>query len=303
MKQTMLARVTAYLALRRSLGYKLRIEGQMLQNFARYADRSGHNGPLTRSLALHWATLPHGADRLYQARRLEVIRVFAKHQVVLEAATEIPPRQALGPAHRRNAPHLYHPAEVKKLLQRAARLPGRLRPATYKHLLGLLACTGLRISEALALPIGDVDLTRGILTVRATKYHETRLVPLHPSALPPLNRYVQRRQKLFPGAQHFFVSDRGRRLAYTTVRTTFRQLAAGFVPNSNRRYVRLHDLRHTFACRVLLGWQWSKRGATGRVAILSRYLGHQKVSDTYWYLSATPELLAEAARQFVPSPK
>jgi hypothetical protein len=87
MKQTMLARVTAYLALRRCLGYKLRIEGQMLQNFARYADRSGRNGPLTRSLALCWATLPHGADRLYQARRLEVIRVFAKHQVVLEAAT------------------------------------------------------------------------------------------------------------------------------------------------------------------------------------------------------------------------
>lgn len=303
MRRTMSARAKAYLASRRALGYKLRIEGQMLQNFARYADRAGHRGPLTRSLALRWATLPRDADRLYMARRLEVVRVFAKHQAVIEPATEIPPRHALGPAHRRNAPHLYSPTEVGQLLRRAAHLPGRLRPLTYKTLLGLLACTGLRISEALALQISDVDLEHGVLTVRETKYHHTRLVPLHPTALPPLNHYVRRRQKLFPCAQHFFVSDRGRRFAYTTVRTVFRELADGFVPNSNRRHVRLHDLRHTFACRVLLGWQRSKRGAVGRMTILSRYLGHQRVSDTYWYLSATPELLTEAARRFVPSQK
>lgn len=303
MRRTMSARVETYLALRRALGYKLRIEGQMLQNFARYADHSGHSGPLTRSLALRWAALPRGADRLYQARRLETVRVFAKHQAVIEPGTEIPARHALGPAHRRNAPHLYSPNEVGRLLRRAAHLPGRLRSATYKTLLGLLACTGLRISEVLALQIGDVDLEHGVLTVRETKYHQTRLVPLHPTALPPLNHYVRRRQKLFPCAQHFFISDRGRRFAYTTVRTVFRQLAHGFIPNSNRRHVRLHDLRHTFACRVLLGWQRSKRGAVGRMTVLSRYLGHQRVSDTYWYLSATPELLTEAARRFVPSQK
>jgi integrase len=297
----MSARVETYLAFRCALGYKLRIEGQMLQSFARYADRSGHYGPLTRSLALRWAALPRDADRLYQAQRLETVRVFAKYQADIESATEIPPRHALGPAHRRTAPHLYSPAEVLTLLQRAAHLPGRLRPLAYKTLLGLLACTGLRISEALALQIGDVDLANGILTVRETKYHQTRLVPLHPTVLPPLNFYARQRQKLFPCAQHFFVSDRGRRFAYTTVRMVFRKLADGFVSNSNRRHVRLHDLRHTFACRVLLGWQRSKRGAVGRMAILSRYLGHHRVSDTYWYLSATPELLAEAARQFVPS--
>lgn len=303
MRRTMAARVETYLAWRRALGYKLRIEGQMLQSFARYADHSGHCGPLTRSLALRWAALPRGADRLYQARRLETVRVFAKHQAVTEPATEIPPRHALGPAHRRSAPHLYSAIEVKLLLRRAAHLPGRLRPATYKTLLGLLACTGLRISEVLALEIGDVDLEHGVLTVRETKYHQTRLVPLHPTALPPLKHYERRRQTLFPGAQHFFISNRGRRFAYTTVRTVFRELAEGFVPNSNRRHVRLHDLRHTFACRVLLGWQRSHRGAIGRMTVLSRYLGHQRVSDTYWYLSATPELLTEAARRFVPSQK
>lgn len=303
MRRTMSARVETYLAFRRVLGYKLHIEGQMLRSFARYADRSGHRGPLTRSLALRWATLPRGADRLYQARRLETVRVFAKHQAVTEPATEIPPQHALGPAHRRNAPHLYSQTEVRQLLRRAADLPGRLRPATYKTLLGLLACTGLRISEALALQVSDVDLEHGVLAVRETKYHQTRLVPLHPTALPPLKHYIQRRQILFPSAQHFFVSDRGRRFAYSTVRMVFRELADGFVPNSNRRHVRLHDLRHTFACRVLLRWLRSKQGAVGRMTILSRYLGHQHVSDTYWYLSATPELLTEAARRFVPSQK
>lgn len=296
----MLARVKAYLISRRALGYKLRIEGQMLLNFARYADRSD-SGPLTRALALRWATLPRGTDRLYHARRLEVVRVFAKHLAAFDASTEIPSRHALGPAHRRSAPHLYSPAEIGLLLQRASRLPGTLRPLTYQTLLGLLSCTGLRISEALALTVGDVDLNQGVLTIRETKYHQTRLVPLHPTVLKPLNRYARLRQKHFPMAQHFFVSDRGQRFAYSTVRTVFRKLADGFVPNSSRRHVRLHDLRHTFACRVLLGWQRSKRGAIGRVTILSRYLGHQRVSDTYWYLTATPELLTEAARHFVPS--
>ena len=302
MSRTMSARVNAYLESRRALGYKLVVEGQMLRNFARYADRSGHRGPLTRSVALRWATLAEGADRLYQARRLEVVRIFAKHQSGFEPSTEIPPTHVLGPAHRRNAPHLYSPTEIGLLLERATHLPGRIRPLTYQTLLGLLTCTGLRISEALALATGDVDLDRGVLTIRESKYHQSRLVPLHPTALKPLKRYAQRRQKLFPQAQHFIVSDRGRRFAYSTVRMVFRELTEGFVPNSKRANVRLHDLRHTFACRVLLGWQKSRRGAIGRVTILSRYLGHQRVSDTYWYLTATPELLTEAARHVVSTP-
>lgn len=301
MKRTMVARVEAYLAHRRALGYKMRTEGRMLLNFARAADLSGHRGPLTRKLALHWAALPRQADRLYHARRLEVVRGFAQHQIVFEPATEIPPRHVYGPAHCRKPPHLYCPAQIHQLLRRATQLPGRLRPLTYHTLLGLLACTGLRISEALALSIRDVDWVQGVLTVQESKYRQTRLVPVHPSALPSLQRYAQRRQALFPLAQHFFVSDRGNRFAYTTVRTVFRKLAHGLVSTSGRRFVRLHDLRHTFACRVLQRWQRSKRGATGRVVILSRYLGHVHVNDTYWYLTAAPELLAEAARLFEPA--
>jgi integrase len=172
----MSSRVSAYLAWRRSLGYKLRIEGQMLENFARYADRSGHRGPLTHSLALRWAALPKGSDRLYLARRLEVVRVFAKHQTVVEPATEVPWRHVFGPAHRRSAPHLFNSGQISLILRRAGDVQGRLRPLTYQTLLGLLACSGLRISEALGLTIGDVDLVKGVLTIRQTKYHQTRLV-------------------------------------------------------------------------------------------------------------------------------
>jgi integrase len=188
------------------------------------------------------------------------------------------------------------------LLHRAARLPGRLRPLSYKTLIGLLACTGLRISEALALEVSDVDWVQGLLVVRGSKYHNTRLVPLHTTALAALKCYASRRQKLFPEARHFFLSDRGRRFAYTTVRTVFRELARGMTSTSGRRYVRLHDLRHTFACRALLRWQCSRRGVAGRIAILSRFLGHERVSNTYWYLTAVPELLREAARRFQSSP-
>jgi integrase len=294
----MLSRVRAYLEQRRALGYKLRIEGQMLINFARAADAAGHRGPLTRELALRWAGQPPLADRLYHARRLEVLRVFACHQVALEPATEIPPRHVFGPAHRRQTPHLYSSAQIHHLLRRADQLQGRLRPLAYRTLIGLLACTGLRISEALALEVRDVDLTQGVLLVRNSKYHQTRWVPLHPTSVPPLRLYARARAKLFPAARHFFVSDRGEQFAYTTVRDVFRELAHGLIPNSGRRKVRLHDLRHTFACQVLLRWQRSKRGAGGRLLILSRYLGHTQVRHTYWYLSAIPELLRETARRF-----
>lgn len=298
MNLTMKVRVERYLNARRALGYKLKIEGQMLLNFAAYADRSRHKGPITFALALRWAILPRDCDRLYHARRLELVRVLARYQAALEPATEIPPRHILGPAHRRSAPHFYTTAQIRLLLRRAEDLDGRLCPQTYKTLIGLLACSGLRISEALSLEVADVDLQKGVLTVRESKYRRTRLVPLHATTVAALSRFAHRRQKVFPEAIHFFVSDRGTQFSYTTVRTAFREMAAGITPTSNHHNVRLHDLRHTFACRVLLRWQRSRKGATGRVIILSRYLGHEHVSDTYWYLTAIPELLREAGRHF-----
>jgi integrase/recombinase XerD len=171
---------------------------------------------------------------------------------------------------------------------------------TYRTLLGLLAASGLRISEALALMVQDVDLDQGVLTIRFSKFEHTRLVPLHPSALSALRRYARKRASLFPRSQTFFVSDRGQRLQYGAVNRVFIGLSGDMIPANGRRRVRLHDLRHTFACRVLLRWQHSRRGAAGRVVILSRYLGHVHIRDTYWYLTAVPELLKQSIGQFGP---
>lgn len=296
MKPTMLSRVRAYLTYRRALGFELQSEGTRLLNFARYADGLGHRGPLTTELAIRWASLPQKADRRYWASRLEIIRRFARHLLLSEPKTQVPPRHLLGPAYRRNPPHLYSSREIQQLLRRASQLKGRLRPHTFQTLIGLLACSGLRISEALNLKTSDVDLEQLVVVVRQSKWGKSRLVPLHPTALPPLRAYVRRRQKLFPLAEQFFLAERGVGLTYTTVRSTFRRLRAG-IPYS-RRPPRVHDLRHAFACRVLQRWQASIRGAVHRLAILSRFLGHTQIRDTYWYFSAFPQLLTEALGHF-----
>ena len=166
----------------------------------------------------------------------------------------------------------------------------------------MLACTGLRISEALALTVQDVDLIQGVLSVRGSKFGHSRLVPLHPSALSPLRHYARQRARCFPQTQAFFVSERGSRLCYGSVNRVLVGLSHDIKPTNGRRHVRLHDLRHTVACRVLLRWQRSRRGAGGRVVILSRYLGHIHLRDTYWYLTAVPDLLKQALRRFVPLP-
>jgi len=298
-KPTMTSRVQDYLRQRRALGYHLHREGRQLLNFARYADRTRHRGPLSTTLALRWATLPRAADPAYHARRLDIVRVFGRHQAVREPATQVPPRHVLGPAFRRKTPHLFTARQLGQLLRRGGTLSGQLRPLTYRTLLGLLACSGLRISEALALSVEDVDLVQGVLTIRFSKFEHSRQVPLHPSALSALRRYARKRTTLFPRSQTFFVSDQGHRLQYGAVNRVFVGLAGDMVPANGRRHVRLHDLRHTFACRVLLRWQRSRRGVAGRVVILSRYLGHVHVRDTYWYLTAVPELLKQAMGQFI----
>ena len=291
---SMRSRVQAYLAQRRALGFELDRQGRQLENFARYADGRRHRGFLTRQLAIQWACLPKGAQRSYWAGRLQVVRTFARYLLLTEPKTQIPPRHLFGPANRRQPPHLYSAAQIRLLLRRAGQLTGRLRPHTFHTLIGLLACTGLRISEALALKLEDVDLPQSLLTVRKSKYGKSRIVPLHRTAIPHLRAYATRRQKLFPLAASFFVSERGGPLALGTVDHLFITLRQG-IPY-NRRPPRLHDFRHTVACRVLQRWQASRKGAGQRIAVLSRFLGHAQVTDTYWYFTAFPKLMAEADR-------
>jgi site-specific recombinase XerD len=300
---TMETRVKSYVAARRRLGFQLRIEAGELLRFARFADGIGHRGPVTTELALRWAQSATTSTPLYRARRLEMVRCFARYQVVSEPGTEIPPARILGRAHRRTQPHIYSESELAAILALAGRLssPKGLRSATYVTLISLLACTGLRISEALRLLLADVDVEAGVLSVRETKFHKSRLVPLHASATRSLGAYIARRERIQPRLPWapLFINEAGRRLPYFTVRTVFRDLVdqAGIrIPN--RRRPRLHDLRHAFACKCLLRWYRRGIDVHQRIAALSTYLGHAKVSDTYWYLTGVPELMAITASRF-----
>ena len=292
-----------YLVLRRKLGFALEATGSVLLNFARYADRSGHEDPITIELAVRWARLPQGADPLWWALRLDVVRRFARYRSAIDPRTEIPPPGLLGPSHRRRNPHIYSEGELAALLGAAGNLPPRdgLRSHTYTTLLGLLASTGLRVSEALRLDRAHVDLCDGVLTIVETKFRKSRLVPLHPSTKIALRAYAERRDQHHPLMRMgpFFVSAAGRPLPYRTVHCTFDRLrrVLGWAGERGRR-PKIHDLRHTFACRRLLAWYRDGSEIHSKVPTLSVYLGHMSVSDTYWYLTGVPELMAIASARF-----
>ena len=206
--------VQAYLKERRDLGFALTIPGSQLQAFARFADASGHRGPLTRQLITSWARdEAKRATPLTWAKRIEAVRPFAKHRARVEPGTCVPDADTFGPSRRRLAPHLFTDQEIVDLLVAAGRLSpkGTLRPATYRTLLGLIAATGLRLSEALRLTCGDVDLDAGMLTVRQTKFAKSRLVPLHPTTVRALKQYLALRQRHIPALQNgpFLVSAKG----------------------------------------------------------------------------------------------
>lgn len=293
-----------YLKYRRDLGFQLKTEGKQVLAFAEYADRSGHKGAISTDLALKWARLPQGASTLYHARRLEVVRCFARYAAIFDERTEIPAKGLLGKAHRRVQPHIYSEEELRKLMGAAFGLSpaGGLRPRTYEALFGVLSSTGLRISEALRLNRNDVDLDQGVLTIAETKFHKSRLVPLHPSSVRYLQEYAQFRDGYCctPLSERFFLSEGGGELKYSTVRTTFRTIChdLGWEGASGVRRPRLYDFRHTFACRRLLAWCRDGTDLNHAVLALSTYMGHERVTDTYWYLTGTPELMQVAGERF-----
>jgi integrase len=290
--------VAEYLASRRRLGFALRIEGQLLAAFARYADRIGHRGPVTIELAVRWARLPQSASPLYWSRRLGVVRRFTKYRLLLDAATEVPPPRLLGPAFRRSSPHIYSEDETATLLRACRQLGprGGLRPRTYATLFGLLACSGLRISEALRLRRDHIDLVGGVLSIVETKFRKSRLVPIHASTVRALRLYAEHRDRRHAEASTdaFFITERGTSLKYWRTIMTFTALrrAVGW---TGERAPRIHDLRHTFAVRRLLHWYEQGIDVEQKIAALATYLGHSKVTDTYWYLTAVPALLAAAS--------
>jgi integrase len=293
-----------YLAYRRNLGFQLQKRETLLLQFAEYVDRAGHRGPLTTELAVRWARRADQVSPSYWAVRLDVVRDLARYLAIVDPDTEIPPRGLLGPAFRRVTPHIYSEAEMAALLAAARRLSPRngLRPHTYATLFGLLACTGLRGSEARRLTRADVAWEQNLLTIRATKFRKTRLVPLHPTTTRALRTYAQLRDRFHPvpRSEGFFVTGRGTFLSATVVQRTFERLRdqLSWSARSGTRAPRIHDFRHTFACRRLL--QWYKQGVVVDPIIdaLSTYLGHTGVKNTYGYLTGVPELLELAVARF-----
>ena len=303
-QKSMVSLVQEYLDFRRSLGYELYIPGQLLMSFARYADKTGHRGPLTANLIIQWVNLSKGAEPSYLARRFQFVRDFAKYRALSDPATEVPSPGIVGKPERRKPPHIYSDKEIESLLQAASQLIPRnsIRPITFTTLFGLLLSTGLRISEALHLMLKDVDFKAEMLTIRATKFKKNRLVPIHSTTASALRHYARVRNRICPQTtcNSFFLNSRATAVTRKQVHNTFYFLRRklGWHQEGRARLPRVHDMRHTFVVRRMLAWYEEGIDIDREVAALSTYIGHSRVTHTYWYFTAVPELLAVVGTRF-----
>jgi integrase len=305
------SRIDLFLAERHRLGFSSRQDARTLRSFARHVQSVNHRGPLTVEVMTDWARRDsHGSsDPHTWARRLKGLRTFMRWLQQFEPRTEVPDDATFGRLPARQAPHIYSEQEVADLLAAARRLgptPG-LRGAVYETLFGLIASTGLRVGEALSLRNMDVDLKIGLLSIHQTKFGKSRQVPMHPSTLDALRRYRWMRDLACePAADDtaFFICTRGRRrglpLGASQVHNVFVQLRLqlGWRNRGAHHAPRIHDLRHTFVVRRIVQWQAQGVDIDQAMLSLSTYVGHAMVTNTYWYLSAVPELMALAAGRF-----
>lgn len=283
-----------YLATRRAMGYKLIYHGPLLRQFASHLEAVSAEH-LTISHALSWARPSSGTTAVWAAARLGVVRGFARYLSALDPATEVPPVGLLPEPGHRIVPYIYSDRDVARLLEAAGRLHPEHRADTYQTVIALLAVTGMRVGEAVRLDQDDIDFEQGLLTIRNSKYGKSRQLPLHPSTLAALAAYVSRRDDRRPHqrTQSLLTSTVGTRLLRDNVSTVFPRLVreCGLQGMDGHRPPRLHDLRHTFAVRCVIGWYREGVDVEQHLSLLSTYLGHIAPSTTYWYLSAVPELL------------
>jgi integrase len=290
-------RLADYLTLRRALGYRLVEHGRQLAGFVAFLDERGED-TVTVAAALAWAS-SSSVSVGQTARRLSVVRRFASYLVAFDERTEVPPVDLLRAGQTRTTPYLYSPEEVAALLAAARRLQPALRGATIATAVGLMAATGLRTGETVALDRGDIDLSAGVLTIREAKWRKTRQVPVHATVAAALEHYRGLRDATLPdtNADAFFVSTTGARLTVAELTRRFRGLLGdlGIHAPPFRRPPRLYDLRHSFAVATLIDWHAAGVDVQARLPVLSTYLGHLNPASTYWYLQASPELLGVVA--------
>jgi integrase len=289
-----------YLQLRRHLGHDLTDAARLLPRFVDYLEKSGQT-TITVSEALAWSMQPDvRPGSSVRPRRMTAARGFARYLSGIDPATEVPPPGLVPSRQRWRPPFIYTAEDITMLLEAAAEMPSPLRSATYSTLFGLLAATGMRVGEALTLDRSDIDWDQGVLLIRQSKFGKSRNVPVTASTLDALHRYALLRSSFRPrpGNDSFFVSLTGRRLIYVSVFDVFNVLRQSTGLGAKSTITpRIHDLRHTFAVTVLLGWYCDGGNVAARLPWLSTYLGHHDPRSTYWYLSATPELLALAAQR------
>ena len=288
-----------YLSVRRSLGYDLRTDEQVLRRFARFADREGAPH-IDTALFLRWDTSLPDAGASTRSARLGKVRLFAQWLSSIDPAHEVPPRGLLPDRSGRPRPYIYSEAEIAAIIAAAKALPSiyGLRGLTCSTVFGLISVTGLRISEALALDRGDLDVENGVLRVRRGKLGKERLLPLDPTVVTQLVDYGAERDRLLGSARDaFFVNCKGARLTDCSARYNFAQACQQIGLRAQQHYCRhgrgprIHDLRHTFAVRTMIKWYRTGKDPAREMIRLTTYLGHADPDNTFWYLEAVPELL------------
>lgn len=283
-----------YLAIRRQLGFTMPQEGRLLEGFVEFLEQAGAER-ITTQLALAWARIPVGVHPHTWRQRLIVVRGFARHLATIDPASEVPPADLL-PGHRpRATPFIFSDEEITALIRAAGRLQPALRAARHQTLIGLLAVTGCRPGELLALDRSDVDLNFGRLGVRSGKQHKQREIPLHPTTVSALGGYAAQRDAACPNPSvpAFFLSARGERMGRSELNTTFTTLIghAELEGRGSRPRPRPYDLRHSLAVHTLIDWYRAGENVDQKMPLLSTFMGHSDPASTYWYLEAVPELL------------
>ncbi|WP_319566985.1 tyrosine-type recombinase/integrase [Cohaesibacter marisflavi] len=284
-----------YVALHQSLGYKFRTQGTLLRSFVSFAESRGEH-VVTITSVLEWAGQAPSPEQ--RRNRLLEVRRFARSLHAEDPRHEVPSGDIFGNAcHKRRAPYIYSHNDIQRLISEARRLgpAGSIRPLTYATMFGLIAATGMRVSEAIALRLQDV--TNDGLIIAQTKFKKSRMLPLHPTTRRALDNYLTARMKAHSSSDKLFISDKGTPPAYETVVTIFLKImrSIGLRGKAGTPGPRIHDLRHTFAVRSLEDCAHDSEAVARHITALSTYMGHAHVTDTYWYLEATPELMAHLA--------
>ena len=297
--------IEEYITYKQSLGYKILIESQELRRFARYTRDIHYQGSLTSDLSMKWASLNSEYSRFYMSRRLETIHTFAKYITAFDPNAQIPRLGVFGKCHGRVSPHIYTDEEVSLLMKETNKLlsPDGIRSYTVATAIGLLRATGLRPSELTLLTNKNVHLNEGFLFINSSKFKKDRIVPLHPTVVNELEQYqnfIVKRLGQRSLSDYFFVSSYGRVFNTRTFEYAFQQVRLVLQPDKllDTHSYRLYDFRHTFACETIRNWLQADEDVNQKLYLLSTYMGHSKPEDTYWYLSATPELLAISCNKY-----